>query len=169
MEVPGFTIRQTSETCAYLEVPKDYRAKSVMGYSGPDLQVIRVKPGLALMGLRQSDLTPWFKASTKPEHQCFRTYFPLLTLRRYVEVDHAYKGPEPVYALESDIAVYNGSKVICIPLNGEKYHDELPLTVAWQVVRVDKPRRMVWQRQQPSLLKKVLEKGARVHPYPGKC
>ena len=153
MEFNGLLTFQASKNVIYVKVTREYYA------SCPEQQVIQVKPGYILIGFNIYDCIPIFSKSSKPEHKCTRTYFPVLDGYKYFEVNDKYKGAEVIFALETDIVVFNGKTVDIYDRDCQTYgrrSGDLPILTEWRAKYVNNPRRIIRTKKSESLLKKVL-------------
>jgi hypothetical protein len=157
MEITGFTTIPINSTTAYVMVPDHYIAYCA------ESQVIRVNPGYILDGFRLGDYSPIFRKSNRVAHRCERTYIPVRTSFKMIEVSDKYNGPDVVYARENNYVVflYNevrmyhpGDKCIVEPKQKLRklYLGEFPIMTAWLVVKTPTAR----QTPLKSLLKRVL-------------
>jgi hypothetical protein len=162
MELTGFTTIPINPTTAYVMVPDHYIAYC------PESQVIRVNPGYILDGFRLGDYSPIFRKSSRAAHRCERTYIPVRTSFKMIEVNDKYNGPGVVYARENhyvvffcnEVRMYNpGDKCIVDPKKKLRklYFGEFPIMIAWLVVKTPTAR----ETPIKSLLKTVLLREAR--------
>ncbi len=139
----------------YITVPNNYRAYK------PDEQAIRVPPGCTIIDI---DLETMEMIYCDSDHENWRMYFPVLEKLKYFDVSKDYTGKKVVFALETDVVVFNG---VGIDIHDrycyvqERRNGELPLLVEWRARVVSRPRRTIPCSNSIPLRVKVLISEAR--------